>query len=82
MTEEYLFPQFVLSKLNKDPIVLGEGGFSLVLEMTNKARMDLKYALKVVGLEKKQMISSEEFSNNLRKITMDSSQDSKYVARY
>ena len=75
----YLFPQFELSKLNKDPIVLGEGGFSLVLEMTNKARMDLKYALKVVGL-KKQMISSEEFQTT-GKLQWILSQDSKYVAR-
>ncbi len=74
-----LFPQFGLSKLNNELVLLGQGGFSSVYEMYNKERPDLKFALKVIGFER-HTISSAEFWNTGR-IQWILCQESRYVAR-
>ena len=48
-----LFKNFVFSKENGSPLLLGKGGFSSVFEMLNKENPDKKYALKVIGFEQK-----------------------------
>lgn len=75
----YLFPQFELTKLNNEPVLLGYGGFSAVYEMSNKERTDLKFALKVIGFGR-HTISSVDFwdTGNIQWILC---QESKYIAR-
>lgn len=75
----YLFPQFELSKLNSEPIVLGYGGFSSVFEMVNKERPDVKYALKVIGFERHTLSSSNFWDTG--KIQWILCQDTKYIVR-
>lgn len=75
----YLFPQFELSKINNEPVLLGHGGFSSVYEMSNKERTDLKFALKVTGFER-HTISSASFWDT-EKIQWILCQESKYIAR-
>lgn len=75
----FLFPQFELSKINEEPVLLGYGGFSAVYEMTNKERTDLKFALKVIGFGR-HMISSVDFWDT-GKIQRILCQESKYIVR-
>ena len=76
---ECLFPQFELSKINNEPVLLGYGGFSSVYEMSNRERTDLKFALKVIGFER-HTISSASFWDT-GKIQWILCQESKYIAR-
>lgn len=75
----YLFPQFQLIKVNDKLDLLGQGGFSTVYEMFNRERIEIHYALKVIGFEK-HSATSELFWNTVR---MQSTlcQDSSNVVR-
>lgn len=75
----YLFPQFELSKISNEPVLLGYGGFSSVYEMSNKERTDLKLALKVIGFAR-HTISSVDFRDT-EKIQWILCRESKYIAR-
>lgn len=75
----FLFPQFELSKINNEPVLLGYGGFSSVYEMSNRERTDIKFALKVTGFER-HTISSVSFWDT-EKIQWILCQESKYIAR-
>lgn len=75
----HLFPQFELSKINNEPVLLGYGGFSSVYEMSNKERTDSKFALKVTGFER-HTISSASFWDT-EKIQWILCRESKYIAR-
>ena len=74
-----LFPQFAFTKSNNGLKLLGAGGFSSVYEMYDKARPELPFALKVIGL-KRHTISSAEFRNTSR-IQWILCQESNYIMR-
>ena len=74
-----LFPQFALSTENDQLKLLGAGGFSLVYEMFNRERPELKYAVKVSGFQR-HLVTSEDFSNSVR-IQWILCQESHYILR-
>ena len=61
----YLFPEFMLHKVNNQLQLLGKGGFSVIYEMRGKHNTQLEYVLKVIGLEKYSM-TSEQFQETVK----------------
>lgn len=76
---QYLFPQFAFSVENGNLRVLGSGGFSTIYEMYSVTRPGKKYALKITGLQR-HTIQSTEFWETVN-IQQALYQESRYVMR-
>ncbi|MBR4342920.1 MAG: protein kinase [Lachnospiraceae bacterium] len=74
-----LFKNYVFSRENGSPLLLGKGGFSSIYEMQNRNNPDKKYALKVIGLESKD-VEPKYFKESCG-IQKDLQQQSEHIVR-
>lgn len=75
----FLFPQFQLKKEQKGLVLLGEGGFSYLYEMSSITRPDSEYVVKVIGCKRHTMASAQFYGTG--RIQRILSQDCPYIMR-